>query len=113
LRAPLGAVALASGPLIACMLMFVATSHRYTTDFCPPLILAAAAGLAFIDTSSPRLRRTCLGVATAATLFAAAVTLGLALHFQVDLVWGVAEEVKVHFLRLRETTAGWFGVTGT
>jgi hypothetical protein len=104
-------VSFASVPLVVCMLTFIGTSHRYTADFCPPLIVTAIFGLVYFDTLTGWKRGLLLSVATAATAFAAALTLGLSFHFQVDLVWGVPEEVRANFLKIREHLDRWFGVT--
>jgi hypothetical protein len=111
LRRPVLLVALASVPLVVCMLTFIGTSHRYTADFCPPLIAAAVCGLVFLDQLPGSRRALLLSVATVAAVFSSALTLGLAFHFQVDLVWGVPEEVRANFLKVREHLDRWFGVT--
>jgi hypothetical protein len=93
------------------MLTYVSTSHRYTADFCPPLIIASAFGLAWCETQARNRRIALLSVATLLSLFAFALTLGISFHFQVDLVWGVPEEVRNNFLELRAHFDRWFSVT--
>ena len=37
--------------------------------------------------------------------------LGVALHFQADLIWRVPDEVRLNFYPLRDRFDRWFGVT--
>jgi hypothetical protein len=111
LRRPLLLVAAASIPLVGCMLTFIATSHRYTADFCPPLLVAASFGIAFADARQRGARIALLAAGLAASAFACVLTIGLSFHFQVDLVWGVPDEIRTNFLQLRERVHHWFGVT--
>ena len=110
-RRPLAFIAVATMPVAACMLTFIATSQRYTADFAPSLIAAAVFGIAYFDQASRAVRR--LGFATALllTAFATAITLALSFEFQADVVWGTPEEVRANFLHLRARTDSWFGST--
>lgn len=101
-RRPLLMISLASLPFVACMLMFIATSHRYTADFCPPLICAAAFGLVWLDRQVGGKRILAAGVATIAVIFSFTLTTALTLNYQADLAWGVPEEIRNNVLRLRE-----------
>lgn len=91
--------------------MSISRSHRPTAHFCRSLIAITAWGLTFGDSAAQGLRRLLLALATAATAFAFALTAGLALHFQVDLVWGVTEEVRLNYFNLRDRTDPWVGIT--
>ena len=80
----------------------VAISHRYTGDFCPPLVLAAAFGAVAFDLLPASLRRlawTLIGLLTVASVL---VTLALALHYQGEGVWGVPDEFKARYQLLRQ-----------
>lgn len=94
-------VLIASVPLAGCLLTFMATSHRYTADFYPPLVLLASIGLASIEQCGTMLRRTLTVVATGAAIFSIWLTLSLSFHFQAELVWGVPDEVRQTAVRLR------------
>jgi hypothetical protein len=111
LRRPLALIALSVLPLLGCMLTFIATTHRYTADFCPPLVAAAGFGLAYLDGVALRWRRLGLACAALATVYASVITLALSFHFQVDLVWGSPEEVRLNFFDLRDRTDAWFGIS--
>jgi hypothetical protein len=92
---------LASIPMSLALFAAVATAQRYTGDFCPLLITAAAFGLAGIATLRPAARVVALVVAGLATVAAVAVTWALTLHYQGDTLWGVPEETRAHYRELR------------
>jgi hypothetical protein len=100
-------IAVASAALILVMLTFVGTSHRYTADFSAALFAAGMFGIALLDGLARAIRAISLAFASALTLFAFALTTGLAFHYQVDLVWGVPEELRDNFMRLRAYTDRW------
>jgi hypothetical protein len=107
-RGPMLLTVLAAAPFLVVMLTFVATSHRYTADFCPMLVLAGTLGLVYLDTFDGTKRLALLCVASLLTAFAFALTLGLSFHYRVDLAWGVPEELRNQFLHLREIADRWF-----
>jgi hypothetical protein len=101
LRLPVAVTWLASMPMSVALFAAVATAQRYTGDFCPPLITAAALGLAGISTLRPAARASALLVASFATSAAVAVTWALTLHYQGDTLWGVPEETRANYRELR------------
>jgi hypothetical protein len=107
-RHPIVLLVLATLPLVVVMLTFIATSQRYTADFCPPLIIGAGFGLAFIDGLAGAKRVALLSTLGVLTAFAFIITQGLAFHYQVSLVWGVPEELSNNFIHLREIVDRWF-----
>lgn len=110
LRPALGVLTLALAPMALALFTAVVTSHRYTADFCPFFIAAGAAGLAVWD-AEPRLgwRRAFLAGLAVLTMISIAVTLALTLRFQGEMVWGVPEEGKQNYERLRHAVDGFFG----
>lgn len=84
-------------PTTLSMFAAIAVIHRYTGDFCPFLIMAAACGLVAIAshrfTASKRVLVTLLPL----LVFSILVTLALALRFQGELIWGVPEPVKARY----------------
>ena len=79
----------------------VATAQRYTGDFCPLLITAAALGLAGVCSLRRAARAIALLLAGLATAAAVAVTWALTLHYQGDTLWGVPEETRANYRELR------------
>ncbi len=109
-RTALGALAFAATPMTVALLAAIATAQRYTGDFCPPLIAAAAFGLAAAE-CAPRPART-LCRATLALLAAAAIAVNVAitLQYQGDYLWGVPEETQRDYRLLRQRVDRFFGV---
>lgn len=101
LRVPIAAAWLASIPMGTALFAAVATAQRYTGDFCPLLITAAALGLAGIAALRPAARVVALMLAGLATTAAVAVTWALTLHYQGDTLWGVPEETRANYRELR------------
>jgi hypothetical protein len=95
-RAPVLVLWASSVPLSLAMFAAIATAERYTGDWVPFLVCAAAFGLAAPAWS--RLAATALAVAT---LWSCALTLAMALHYQGDTVWGVPDSVKQNYRDLR------------
>lgn len=87
-------------PLAAAMFMAVAVAHRYTADFCPFLIAAAAFGIVALDrpTSLNRVARALLGVVTVGVI---PLTIALTLDYQGARVWGVPSAVRERYANLR------------
>jgi hypothetical protein len=90
------------------MFAAVATAQRYTGDFVPFLILAATFGLAALEGVSRRRRILCRAVLVALTLTAMAANTAMTLYYQGDILWGVPEETRQNFQRLRRIADGWF-----
>jgi len=107
-RLPLALLALASVPMSAALFMAVAISQRYTADFCPALLVAAAFGLAAFELL-PRglLRATRIFTATLA-LCAMFITAALTLSYQGEGVWGVPADVKARYQSMRQAVDGFF-----
>ena len=99
--APLAVLAGGLAPMAAALLAAVAQSHRYTADFVPFLVAAAAFGLAGTDALGRRARRAWLLLAAALTPVAIAVTLAITLHYQGEGVWGVAPDIQARYLAMR------------
>jgi hypothetical protein len=101
LRIPVAVTWLASIPMSLALFAAVATAQRYTGDFCPLLITAAALGLAGVCSLRRAARAIALLLAGLATAAAVAVTWALTLHYQGDTLWGVPEETRAHYRELR------------
>ncbi len=95
-RAPVLVLWASAVPLSLAMFAAIATAERYTGDWVPFLICAAAFGLAAPAWS--RLATTALALAT---LWSCLLTLAMALHYQGDTVWGVPDSVKQNYRDLR------------
>ncbi|MGD1031911.1 MAG: hypothetical protein ABSA05_12315 [Opitutaceae bacterium] len=96
------ALAVAWGAAIPlCMALFtaVAMSHRYTGDFCPFLIVAAALGLAACE--EVKLRAIVRMALAILTLWSILATLALTFEYQGEAVWGVPDEARARFQRMR------------
>jgi hypothetical protein len=89
------------------MFAAIATAERYTGDFVPFLICAAAFGLA-----APAWRPFAAGALAAATLWACALTFAMTLHYQGAMVWGVPDAVKQNYQQLRARVDGFFSGHG-
>ena len=103
LRVAITVTWLAAVPMSLALFAAVATAQRYTGDFCPLLVTAAALGLAGIASLRPAARATALVTAGLATAAAVAVTWALTLHYQGETLWGVPEETRAAY---RETRRG-------
>lgn len=102
-RRPLGVLAVAALPMTAALFMAVALSQRYTADFCPALLIAAAFGLASAKLLPRPLHRPLrLGLA-ALTLVSIFITAAITLHYQGEGVWGVPQDVTDQYQALRKT----------
>jgi hypothetical protein len=110
LLAPLGCLWLAALPMSLALFAAIATAQRYTGDFCPFLIAAAAVALATLDvrtlTRTRWLRFTLIAL-TAASL---AITGALTLHYQRAVVWGVPDTLRADYQQLRQRVDAFFGV---
>lgn len=110
-RALLATVWLGGLPMILAMLAAVAVSHRYTADFCPFFISAAACGIASIETFSARGRRLAERGLAALTALAIVVTLNLTLEHQGERIWGVPDRARQNYADLRRRVDTFFGVS--
>lgn len=89
-------------PMSLALFTAIATAQRYTGDFVPFLICAAALGLAAVESAAPRWRqisRSALAVLTAAAILQ---TSALTLHYQREVVWGVPEDIRQNYQLLRQ-----------
>jgi len=84
-------------PTALSMFAAIAVIHRYTGDFCPFLITAAACGLVAIASHRFTVSRRVLVTLVPLLVFSFLVTLALALRFQGELIWGVPEPVKARY----------------
>ncbi len=97
-------------PMTLALFAAVATAQRYTGDFCPFLICAAAFGLAATETLTARPRRIARGLIAFLTVASVAVTSAITLHYQGDYLWGVPEETRVRYQNLRHHVDTFFGL---
>ena len=102
-RLPVLTLWAAAVPVSVAMFAAIATSERYTGDFCPFLFCAAAFGLA-----APRWRPLTTAALAAATLWACLLTLAITVHYQGTMVWGVPEDVQKNYRQLRAHVDGFF-----
>src|SRR5690606_32076415 len=84
------------------MLMAVSVTQRYTADFAPFLLTAAAFGLAAIARAPRHARRAATGALIFFTVAGIAVTFAITLHHQREIVWGVPPEHRDEYQRWRE-----------
>ncbi len=107
-RPALAVLWLAVLPMSFALFAAVATAQRYTGDFCPLLIAAAAFGLATLEGAASRWIIGVRVMIALLTLAAVAVTGALTIHYQGDYLWGVPEEVKQNYQALRQRVDGFF-----
>jgi hypothetical protein len=88
-------------PMSVALCAAIATAQRYTGDWIPFLVGAAALGLAALETASPRLRLVLRALLFGCTLAAILLTFALTLHYQRETVWGVPEEFRQSYQNLR------------
>lgn len=110
LRLPFALVALAALPMSFALFFAIAISHRYTADFCPPLLLLATFGLAAVTRLAAALRRALLAALAVLVPISVGINLAITLHYQAELVWGVPDGVKARYLALRKTADTFFGL---
>ena len=107
-RAPILVLWAAIVPCALAMFAAIATSERYTGDFCPFLFCAAAFGLA-----APRWRPITTAALAAATLWACVLTCAVTIHYQGAMVWGVPADVTQRYQQLRQRVDNFFHVRPT
>jgi hypothetical protein len=108
-RVPILVLVAGTLPMAGAILTALAVTHRYTADFCPPLILAAAMGFAAL--TATRWQRSLRGIVGALTLCSILVTLAITLRYQGEGIWGVPDDVKARYQRLKQRMDGVFRVT--
>lgn len=101
LRSSIGLLCFGFAPVAAALLMAVASSHRYTGDFCPFLIASATLSVACIDAEATWFRRITLAALSVLAAYSFVVEASLAIHFQSELVWGVPPEVTKNLQRFQ------------
>ena len=102
-RAPIITLWAAVVPISLAMFAAIATAERYTGDWIPFLVCAAAFGLA-----APVWRPVAAIALTSATIWACALTLAATLHYQGSMVWGVSPEVTQSYQQLRARVDSFF-----
>ena len=104
-RLPISILWTAAAPIMLAMLTAISVTQRYTADFCPLLISAAAFAIAATETL-PRLGRTFAQVTwSVLAVLGVLVTFALTLHHQREIVWGVPEEARLEYQRWRGPVA--------
>jgi hypothetical protein len=84
-------------PLALALFTAICTAHRFTADFCPFLITAAAFGpIALADGPG---RKWMFAALSVTTLWSVGVTLALTIHYQRVEVWGVPDEARASYQR--------------
>ncbi len=101
LRPALLSLGAAAVPLTLALATAVATSHRYTADFCPFLLGAAAYGCLAVDDLTRRWQTLVLALLGVLTVAAICITVALTLHYQGEGVWGVPDNVRQDYQKLR------------
>jgi hypothetical protein len=113
LRWAMAGLWLAVLPMSLALFAAIASSQRYTGDFCPFLITAGCVGLAAVETlRSVVLRGGARTVLVFATAAAVAVTIAITLHYQGETLWGVPDHVRDRYQAIRRRVDGFFGVDG-
>jgi len=107
-RWPVALLWFAAGPMTIALFAAVATAQRYTGDFCPLLIAAAAFGLAAVESAPNPWRALYRGVTTLLTVAGMAVTIAITLQYQGARLWGVPEEKQREYQELRDRVDKFF-----
>ena len=108
-RPPLAVTLGALTPMTLALLAAVAVSQRYTGDFCPGLLVAAAFGLVAFEILMPRPRLAARSAVVMLLVLSVLITLALTLHYQGEGVWGVPDDIKQRYELLRATFDRFFG----
>ena len=109
-RRPLAVLWVAAMPAALAMLTAVAVTQRYTADFLPFMIAAAAFGVAAMDGYTKTLRVVLFASALTFGAAGAGITLALTLHHQREIVWGVPEPLRQEYQRWQRNIDRYFGV---
>lgn len=102
-RSSLAIIAVAGSIMSLALFTAVALSHRYTGDFCPPLLLAGAFGLQALELLPRFWRRIALTLTALLAALGIIVTSLITVHYQGAVVWGVPNEVKSRYENLRSS----------
>ena len=103
----------AAMPMSLAMFAAVAISHRYTADFCPVLVCAAAFGTVATQEADAGWRNLLRAGLLVVTLASLAITIALTLRHQGESVWAVPEEIRHHYQNLCRKADAFFGVSHT
>ncbi|MES2693160.1 MAG: hypothetical protein V4773_06780 [Verrucomicrobiota bacterium] len=95
-------------PMSLALFAAIATAQRYTGDWVPFLVAAAAFGLAAVESAPPRWRFALRVALVLLALAGFAVEAALTLHYQGEILWGVPEEVQQRYQHLRRSIDGFF-----
>ncbi|PTX92603.1 hypothetical protein [Opitutus sp. ER46] len=109
LRFEVAAIWVAVLPTAFAMFAAIAVSHRYTGDFVPFLLCAAALGMAVVDRWAGITGRLTHWILLLLCTVSIAITAALTLSYQGEGVWGVPAETQQQYQRLRERVDGFFG----
>jgi hypothetical protein len=109
-RLAIAVLAATATPMTLALLTAVAVSHRYTADFCPPLIIGGAYGLIAAELLRPRVRSAVYLTLALLALASVAITVAITLRYQGEVVWGVSEDILARYRSLRATADAFFGV---
>jgi len=96
-------------PMSIALFAAIATAQRYTADWIPFLVCAGAYGLVAVASAPCYLRRALGSIVATASLAAALLTFALTLHYQREVVWGVADESRQSYQQLRQRIDAAFG----
>ncbi|HEX7598715.1 MAG TPA: hypothetical protein VF518_10910, partial [Polyangia bacterium] len=88
-------------PMAGLLLAAVATSQRYSADFCPFLVCGASYGLVLVDSLSRGWRRLARAMAGALTTAAILVSLAITLRYQAEIIWDVPADVSQSYRALQ------------
>jgi hypothetical protein len=100
-RSALGVIGVAGSVMAFALFTAVAVSHRYTGDFCPPLILSGAFALHSLERLPVPWRRATMIFTAILAVLGIVITIAITLHYQGAVVWGIPNEVKARYESLR------------
>ncbi len=101
LRWPLAATWAAGAPMSLAMFAAIAITHRYTADFCPLFIMAAALGLAAVASLAAPWRTLARTAFVVTTLASVLITFAITIHHQGKDAWGVPAEARSRYQGIR------------
>ncbi len=106
-RGPVGVAWAALAPMTLVLFAAIGSTHRYTADFCPFLLCAAAFGLAGLELAAPSWRAAGRILLVALTLWACLLNPAIALHTQGESDW-VPRPANEAYQALRQRVDRWF-----
>jgi hypothetical protein len=109
-REPLLVVAAGATPMSLALFTAVAASERYTTDFCPALLMLAAFAMPASELLPSAWRRAVYSVLALLCITSVLITIATTLHYQGEVVWGVSDEVRARYQILRDVVDTFFGL---